>query len=87
MLDGFRKIVDGVQEVLDPINPMTSNMDKHRNKEIAIGLLQSGFSVEDIQQFVDVSRVQLDDFLEIEAKVMVRMAETKETKTKEATKA
>ena len=85
MLEGFKKIVDGVQEVLDPINPMTSGMDKHRNEEIAIGLLGSGFSVEDIQQFVDVSRVQLDSFLEVEAKVMQRMA--KAELDKEAPKA
>ena len=84
MLEGFKQIVDGVQQVLDPINPMTSAMDKHRNQEIAIGLLTSGFSVEDIQQFVDVSRAQLDPFLEIEARVMQRMAIAKKAPVKKA---
>ncbi len=73
MLDGFKKIVDGIQEVVDPINPMVSSMDKHKNTEIAAGLLASGFTVEEIQQFVDVSRPQLDKFLELEAAVLMRM--------------
>ncbi len=88
MLDGFKKIVDGVQEVLDPINPMVSSMDKHRNTEIATGLLASGFSKEDIQQFVDVSRAQLDPFLDLEVAVQKRLeAAKKQTETKTKAKA
>lgn len=59
-LSGFKKVADGLQEILDPINPLVSSIDAHKNKEIAQGLLASGFTVEDIQQFADVSRVQLD---------------------------
>ncbi len=77
ILSGFKKIADGVQEVIDPLNPMVSNLDNHRNKEIAAGLLASGFTIEDIQQFVDVSRSQLDPFLKLESEVNKRMAEAK----------
>ena len=73
MLDGFKKIVDGIQEVIDPLNPMVSNLDSHKNKEIAKGLLNSGFSIEDITQFVDVSRSQLDPYLEMETEIMKRI--------------
>ena len=78
ILSGFKKVVDGVQEIVDPINPMVSNLDNHKSKEIARGLLLSGFTVEEIQQFVDVSRSQLDPFLELEDEVNKRMAEAKE---------
>ncbi len=67
MLEGFKKIVDGVQEVFDPINIMTTNLTD-KNKEIAKGLIESGFSIKEVQNFVDVSRPQLDPYL-IEAKV------------------
>ena len=77
MLNGFKKIVDGIQEVVDPLNPMVSNLDSHKNKEIASGLLASGFSIEEITQFVDVSRSQLDPFLKIEFEVNKRMEEAK----------
>ena len=88
MLEGFKMIVDGLQEVVAPINPMVSDIEKHRSKEIARGLLASGFSIEDIQQFADVSRVQLDQFLEIEVEVQKRLkAATKTVETEPTIKA
>lgn len=76
MLKGFMKVVDGLTEIVEPINPMVTNMTP-KNKEIAAGLLASGFSVKEVQDFVDVSRSQLDSFIEIEAEVLKRQAETK----------
>ncbi len=72
MLDGFKKIMDGVQEVIDPLNPMVTNLTT-KNKEIASGLLASGFTKEEIIAFVDVSRPQLDPFLAVEEEVQKRL--------------
>ncbi len=73
MLDGFKKIVDGLQEVIDPINPLVTNLTE-KNKEIASGLLASGFTIKEIIDFVDVSRPQLDPFLSLESEVIKRIA-------------
>jgi len=86
-LSGFVTVLDGLQEIIAPINPLVSNLENHRSKEIAKGLLASGFSIEDIQQFADVSRTQLDPFLELEAEVQKRLAEATKTPVKEQTKA
>lgn len=79
MLDGFKKVAEGLTEIIEPLNPMVTNMTE-KNKEIATGLLQSGFSVKQIQEFVDVSRTQLDEFIEVEDKVLKRLEESKKTK-------
>ncbi len=86
-LSGFATVANGVMEIVASVSPTVSNLDNHRNKEIAKGLLASGFSVEDIQQFVDVSRVQLDPYLEVEAEVQRRLAEATESPLKEQPKA
>ena len=72
MLEGLKKIAEGVKEISEPINPFITDMTD-KNKEIATNLLSAGYSVKDVQNFVDVSRTQLDDFLEIEEKVFERM--------------
>jgi len=79
MLEGFKKIADGVQEIFEPINPMVTDMDE-KNKAIATAMLEEGISVKDIQHFVDVSRAQLDAFLEVEAKVIARVKATEAVK-------
>ena len=74
MLEGFKKIVEGVNDIVEPLNPLVTNMTDI-NKQIASGLLESGFSVKQIQDFVDVSRNQLDDYIELEAKVLERISQ------------
>ena len=69
ILDGFKETVGGLSTMINGINPMVSDIDSHRNKEIAKGLLASGFSIEDITQFVDVDRAQLDKYLELMSEV------------------
>ena len=72
--EGVKKINDGVQAMLDPINPFITDLTE-TNKQIASHLLETGITVQQIQDFVDISRTQLDPYLELEAKVMQRMAE------------
>ena len=64
MLESIKKINDGFQGILDPINGFVSNLDKHRTKEGITLLVQYGFNAEDIQQLIDVSRTQADPFIE-----------------------
>lgn len=77
MLSGFKKVVDGLNEIVEPLNPLVTDMTE-KNKEIASGLLSSGFTVEEVENFVDVSRSQLDDFIKIESEVLKRTLEKKE---------
>ncbi len=72
MLDGLKKTIDGLSEMVEPLNPMVTNMTE-KNQEIATLLLEHGYTVKEIQDFVDVSRAQLDEFISVEAKVMERM--------------
>jgi len=72
--DGVTKINDGIQSLLDPVNPFITDLDD-KNKAIASHLLAEGISKEEIQNFVDVSRPQLDAFLDIEFEVMRRVHE------------
>ena len=63
MLEDFKKIADGLQGIVDPINIMVTNLDKGKNKEIADLLIDKGFTVEEVQDFADVSRPQLDPYI------------------------
>ncbi len=72
MLDGLKKTIDGISEMVEPLNPMVTNMTE-KNQEIATLLLEHRYTVKEIQDFVDVSRAQLDEFISVEAKVMERM--------------
>jgi len=71
--DGVKKINDGIQSILDPVNPFITDLTDI-NKEIARHLLEQDITVQQIQDFVDVSRTQLDPYLAIEAEVMKRVA-------------
>lgn len=71
MLEGFKKVVDGLAEIVEPLNPLVTDMTP-KNQEIAAGLLASGFTVAEIEDFVDVSTSQLGDFLKVEAEVLKR---------------
>ncbi len=84
MLEGFKKVFDGVQEIFDPINIMTTNLTD-KNKEIAKGLIDSGFTTEQVQNFVDVSRPQLDPYLlECKVRYEVKQELIKEQETQKA---
>ena len=72
-LSGFKTIYDGINEIVEPLNPLVTNMND-KNKEIASGLIASGFTIKEIEDFVDVSTKQLSDFIAIEAEVQKRMA-------------
>ena len=76
MLSGIRKVVEGVTDMVEPLNPLVTNMD-NKNKEIASHLLEAGYSVREVQDFVDVSRTQLDEYIKIEAEVISRMSRKK----------
>jgi len=79
--DSVKKINDGIQSILDPVNPFITDLTED-NKKIAKHLLEEGISVEAIQKFVDVSRTQLDPFLALESEVMKRVAEATKPKAK-----
>lgn len=81
-IKGFRQVFAGLSTMTEDVNPLITNMTD-KNKEIASGLLQVGYTVEQIQDFVDVSRNQLDEFIEVESVVLQRMA-NKETDGKKA---
>lgn len=74
MLDGLKKIVEGVSDIVEPLNPLVTNMTD-KNKEIANLLLSKGYKAKEIEDFVDVSRNQLDEFIAVEIEVLKRMAE------------
>ncbi len=74
MLNGLKKIVNGVTEIVEPVNFLVTNLTP-KNKEVAICLLEAGFTVKEIQDFVDVSRTQLDEFIELEDAVLKRIKE------------
>ena len=73
MFDSFKKIADGVTELIEPLNPMVTDMTQ-RNKEIATNMIAAGLTTKEIQDFVDVSRSQLDAYLAVEAEVERRIA-------------
>ena len=87
ILKGFRDITDGIATMANGFNPMVTNIEGDRNKEIAAGLLASGFTEEDILNFVNVDVAQLTKYLELEAEVQKRLAEATKTPVKEQTKA
>jgi len=87
ILKGFKDVVSGVSTMTSGINPFITNMEEKRNKEIAAGLLASGFTAEDILDFIDVDRAQAEEFILVEAEVQKRLTEATKTPIKEQTKA
>jgi len=69
------------------INPFITNMEEKRNKEIASGLLASGFTAQDILDFIDVDKAQAEEFILIEEEVQKRIAEATKPAVKGQTKA
>ena len=78
--DGVKQTINGLQSLTDFANPMVTNLTDD-NKKIAQHLLKAGITVQQITDFVDVSRAQLDPYLEMEVEVMKRVkAATEEPK-------
>ncbi len=73
VLDGFNKALDGVATMVNGFNPGVTTMDTGKNKEIASGLLASGFTPEDVIALVKVDVSQLEAFLAVEAEVQARL--------------
>ena len=85
MFDSIKKINDGIQEMLDPVNPFTSDINKYRTKEGLKLLVKAGFSKDDIKQLIDVSRAQADPFIDEEImreEIRKEIVEEKRTRTK-----
>jgi len=70
--DGVTQALNGLQSMTDFVNPMVTDLTPD-NKKIAQHLLNQGITVQEIKDFVDVSRAQLDPFLDVEAEVRKRM--------------
>ena len=73
MFDSIKKVTTGLTELTEVINPLITNLTD-KNKAIAVTLLDNGFTVKEIQDFVDVSRAQLDEWIQIESEVRARIA-------------
>jgi len=79
VVTGLSKIIDGATELVNGVNPLTTQMDA-KNQEIATVLLDAGFTEKDIKRFIDVSMVQFEEWMETEVKVRERIAKMMETK-------
>ena len=86
IVKGLTAVYNGLSEVVEGVNPLVTTMEDKDNQDIAIGLLAAGYSIEQIQNFVDVSRVQLDEFLAFEVEVQKRLS-THKASTKAPRKA
>lgn len=73
MFESIKKVATGLTEITEVVNPLITNMDK-KKVDIATTLLDAGFSVKEIQDFIDVSRAQFDEFIEVEVEVRNRVA-------------
>ena len=82
--DGITQIYDGIGEMIGGVNPLISTMDEPMNQHIAVELLQKGYTIEQIMNFVAVSTTQLEEFLDIELKVMVRLRDKTRSETRQA---
>ena len=72
MLGHLKDLNNVIFDGADSLNPFVSKMDAE-NIEIATVLLDKGYSVKRIQKFIDTSRTQADEWLELEDKVRERM--------------
>ena len=72
VVSGLKQVVDGVSELVNGVNPMTTQMTE-RNQEAVIALLDAGFNKKEIENLIDVSTVQYNEFIDIELKVRIRM--------------
>ena len=83
----IKEFNDGVQRTfLDPLNITVTDLDE-QNKAMADSLLAGGVTAAQIQHFVDVSRAQLDPYLEeqelrasIRAEIIAEQAQPKKAK-------
>ena len=79
LITGMKKIYEGVSETLEGVNPLVTTMETNQNVNIAITLMDAGYSVSEIQDFIDVSRVQFDEWAQFEVEVRKRMSNTDKT--------
>lgn len=75
-IDGLSKAATGVTEMVNGLNPFVETMNE-TNEAIATVLLDKGFTAEQILDFVDVSKAQLDEWLQLEVKVRERVAKSR----------
>ncbi len=82
--DALTEFNDGVQRMLDPINPLVTNLTD-KNKAIAELLFNAGVTAEEIGDFVDVSKAQLNPYMEelaLKAKIKAELLEEMKTTKK-----
>ena len=72
MLDGLRKIADGVAETVNSVNPLVDDITVKHEEMIAV-LLDNGFEAKDITSLVDLDRAQYLEFIDLEIKVRERL--------------
>ena len=73
MLEGLRKIADGVGETLNSVNPLVDDF-KEVHEQMIGKLLDEGFNKEQITSLVDLDRGQFIDWIDLEIKVRERIA-------------
>jgi len=78
LLDGLSKLVDGTTEIVSGLNPNVKTMDEV-NTAIATTLLDAGFTPEHIINFIDVSKVQFEEWVAFEIEIRTRMAKKAQT--------
>ena len=81
--DGVTDIINGVQKLGNTVTfgAFATDLDE-QNKSIANHLLSEGITAEQIQHFVDVSRVELDPYLEQRTQFLAWKAEEATIKPK-----
>jgi len=81
VISGLKQIYNGASEVLEGVNPLITNMTE-KNQDIATLLLDSGYTPDDIQGFIDVSSIQFQDWVQLEMQVRDRMAKIAQRRPK-----
>lgn len=86
MFDSLTKINDGIQGLLDPINPLNNNIND-MDKKMILALIQSGHTIEEVEHLLAVSDSQLREFTgQLRALDELNNLMKEETKPKPATR-
>lgn len=81
MFKTLKEAGNAVFDGIDSLNPMISSLnDTH--KEMTQVLMANGYDVKKIKDFIDVSRTQFDEWVELEEEVLKRMKAKEEAAAK-----
>ena len=72
-IKGITQVYDGLTEVASGLNPLISTTEDPTNQEILDLLISKNFTQDQILNFIDISKVQAEEYITFEMEIQKRL--------------